>query len=404
MKNESPNVVSITSIDFNIRTTTNESVTLWVYQGRYRDPAAFGNQSAWTRIMNTTVRANGYNNLTPVTLPQPFDLQPNTFYAFYWYSSGGVGYITGSNPEGLYRTDGILNIYEGMGVVSGFPTSGNRPRVFSGRIHYEIGGCQTEPAPATAWVGNVPPLSILPANGNDRRSADWSVVEGPWTHYYDNNGTPGNIADDYRLLSLRLGGQNIGSIGDGTFQVEMASTPNAGTGYAVDLSSTAGYLGPNQGALAMNRYWNVDATNQPTQPVGVRFYYNDEDVVDLNATLIHDLDENPVDHTQLAFNKIATNENPDPTANGHATVDPGEYINIVHANTPTTSTWVHGTLSDFHYAEFEVNSFSGGTGGVAHGLTSGSLPVELVDFDVTQVANTALLEWTSATEINTEVR
>jgi hypothetical protein len=243
----------------------------------------------------------------------------------------------------------------------------------------------------------------VPSRGSKRLKADWSVVEGPWTHFYDNNGTPNTIADDYRLLSLRLGGQNIGTIGDGTFEVEMSSTPNAGTGYAVDLTSTAGYLGPNQGALAMNRFWNVTATNQPTQPVGVRFYYNDEDVVDLNATLIHDLDENPIDHTQLAFNKIATNENPDPTANGHSTVDPGEYINIVHANTPSTSTWVKGSIRDFHYAEFEVNSFSGGTGGVASGLTSGSLPVELVDFKVSQVANTALLEWTSATEINTEV-
>jgi hypothetical protein len=234
-------------------------------------------------------------------------------------------------------------------------------------------------------------------------TADWSVVEGPWTHYYANNGTPNTIADDYRLLSLRLGGQNIGTIGDGTFQVEMAATPQAGTGYAVDLSSTAGYLGPNQGALAMNRYWNVTATNQPTTPVGVRFYYNDEDVVDLNATLIHDLDEQPVDHTQLAFNKIATNENPDPTANGHSTVQPGEYINIVHGNAPSTSTWVKGAIRDFHYAEFDVNSFSGGTGGVANGLTGGSLPVELLDFDVKQVANTALLEWTSAREINTSV-
>ncbi|MEZ4687934.1 MAG: hypothetical protein R3B47_18290 [Bacteroidia bacterium] len=74
----------------------------------------------------------------------------------------------------------------------------------------------------------------------------------------------------------------------------MASTPNAGTGYAVDLTSTAGYLGPNQAALAMNRYWNVTATNQPTQPVGVRFYYNDEDVVDLNATLTQDLMKMPL--------------------------------------------------------------------------------------------------------------
>jgi hypothetical protein len=265
------------------------------------------------------------------------------------------------------------------------------------------GGCPSSRTAATAFVGGVPPLAIVPSKGQNRRTADWSVVEGPWTHYYDNNGTPNTIADDYRLISLRLGGQNIGTIGDGTFQLEMASTPNAGTGYAVDLSGTAGYLGPNQGAVAMNRYWNVTATNQPTQAVGVRFYYNDEDVVDLNATLIHDLDESPVDHTLLAFNKIATNEDPDPTKNGHSTVEPGEYINIVHGNAPSTSTWVKGAIRDFHYAEFEVNSFSGGTGGVANGLTGGSLPVELVDFKVSQVANTALLEWTSATEINTEV-
>ncbi|MEZ4687935.1 MAG: hypothetical protein R3B47_18295 [Bacteroidia bacterium] len=197
VKNESPNVVKITSIDFNIRTTVSESVELWVYQGRFRDAAAFGNPSAWTQILNTTVTAAGYNNYTPVSLPQPFEMQPNTFYAFYWYSTGGVGYISGSSEGSVYATDGILSIHEGMGVVSGFPTSGNSPRVFSGRIHYEIGGCETAPSPATAYVGNVPPLSILPANGNDRRSADWSVVEGPWTHYYDNNGTPGNIADDY---------------------------------------------------------------------------------------------------------------------------------------------------------------------------------------------------------------
>ena len=405
VKNETGSVMKITDINVHIGTSSTQQIRIFYKVGTY---VGFeGNASAWTEIANMVVNSNGIGNETPVTLHTQPDLLPGGTYAFYAIlpSSTDIDYTNGTTEGAVQSTDGNLTIYQGIGVTAPeFSTSSRfAPRVWNGRMTYKIGGCPSEPAPATAYVGNVPPLSILPANGNDRRTADWSVVEGPWTHYYNNNGTPANIADDYRLLSLRLGGQNIGSIGDGTFRVEMASTANAGTGFAVDLSSTAGYLGPNQGALSMNRYWNVTATNQPSQPVGVRFYYNDADVVDLNATLIHDLNENPVDHTQLAFNKIATNENPDPTANGHATVDPGEYINIVHANIPTTSTWVHGTLSDFHYAEFEVNSFSGGTGGVAHGLTSGSLPVELVDFEVSQVANTALLEWTSATEINTEV-
>ena len=404
VKNETGSVMKITDITVHLSGTGAANIEVFYKAGPF---AGFEqNASAWTQIANVGVTSNGSGNETPVPLAVQPDLLPGGVYAFYAISTSGssFSYTNGTSEGNVFATDGNLTMYEGIGVATPlFSTTRFSPRVWNGRMNYKIGGCPSEPAPATAYVGNVPPLSILPANGNDRRSADWSVVEGPWTHYYDNNGTPANIADDYRLLSLRLGGQNIGSIGDGTFQVEMSSTPNAGTGYAVDLTSTAGYLGPNQGALAMNRYWNVTATNQPTQPVGVRFYYNDEDVVDLNATLIQDLEENAVDHTQLAFNKIATNENPDPTNNGHATVDPGEYINIVHGTTPGTSTWVKGQIRDFHYAEFEVNSFSGGTGGVASNLTSGSLPVELVDFEVSQVANTALLEWTSATEINTEV-
>jgi hypothetical protein len=81
-----------------------------------------------------------------------------------------------------------------------------------------------------------------------------------WTHYY---------ASNILLLSIKKNGNNIGTINDGTFQVKVGATANAGSGTAIHVTNPI--FNNSSGSYIMNRYWNVTPTNQPTSPVNV-FY------------------------------------------------------------------------------------------------------------------------------------
>jgi len=90
-----------------------------------------------------------------------------------------------------------------------------------------------------------------------------------WTHYYD-------CGRNVLLLSLKKNGQNIGQLGDGTFKVEILTTQNYNSGQGTEITD-ASYV-TSTSCYAMNRYWNVKATQQPNTPIGVRFYFSEQDI------------------------------------------------------------------------------------------------------------------------------
>ncbi|WP_162944801.1 PKD domain-containing protein [Flavisolibacter nicotianae] len=227
------------------------------------------------------------------------------------------------------------------------------------------------------------------ANNTKVASRECTDAQG-WTHYYYDNGTPADFSDDIRLLSIQKNGNDIGSLGDGTFQVEVKATAGAGSGHAVNVSSS--FIPQGASYYSMNRYWNVMPTQQPSTPVNVRFYYNTQDLTDVNG----DYPAGPINHSQLTVYKVDTG-NPDPTTNWAGATAVHFYQN---SNLATLSNWVYTNLgSNNHQAELQVSSFSGGGAGA---LSASTLPVSFTRFDAVAENETVKLNWMTASESNSK--
>jgi hypothetical protein len=231
----------------------------------------------------------------------------------------------------------------------------------------------------------------VPAAGSNARTAnrECSDAQG-WTHYYDDNGTPTDYSDDIRLLSIKKNGNNIGSVGDGTFQLKVAATSGAGSNHAVLVSNN--FVTAGDDFYSMNRYWNITPTNQPVSSVGVRFYYNTQDLTDVNG----DATGSPFNHTQLMMYKLLDG-NPDPTSNWAGATAVAYYASGASAS---LTDWVYTDLgNNRHQAEFLVSSFSGGGAGV---IAASPLPVTYISFNAILQSDRVILQWSTATEVNSK--
>lgn len=232
--------------------------------------------------------------------------------------------------------------------------------------------------------------NIMPAKpGTMAASYEINTNDG-WTHYYYDNNTPTDLRDDTLLLSLKKNGQNIGAIGDGTFAVKLVATAGAGKNTGIKLTSPL--ITNSSGYWVMNRYWRVTATHEPASSVGVRFYYNNQDLKDVNGSYpTHNLTND-----KLIFYK-AVGGNPDPSSNLAGAT---KIISILPGNHASDTSWVYYSLSDTtQYGEYSVAGFSGGGGGGTG--NNKALPVTLVNFTAAVAKTNVKLSWQTAQEINT---
>jgi hypothetical protein len=232
-------------------------------------------------------------------------------------------------------------------------------------------------------------INIVPDHPHTQYANREYVGPDGWTNYYYDNNTPGDFTDDTLVLSLNLHGQNIGTIGDGTFSVKVVATAGAGSNTGIDLTNPL--ITNPSGFWVMNRYWLVTPTAEPVSNVGVRFYYNNQDLADVNGSYpTHDLT-----NQQLIFYK-EIGGNPDPTTNLAGAT---KIISILNSNYASDTTWGYHQLSDTtQYAQFTVSSFSGGGGGGTG--NDQALPIKLLSFTATKNGNKNLLQWTTAQEVN----
>ena len=205
----------------------------------------------------------------------------------------------------------------------------------------------------------------------------------------DNNGWTDYYSGDTLLLSLQKNGQNIGTIGDGTFQVKLDATAGAGSNTGIKLTNP---LITNQsGFWVMNRYWQVTTTAEPTAKVGVRFYYNKQDLADINGSYPN----HNLTNQQLIFYK-EIGGSADPTTNLAGATG---IISILPSTYASDTTWTYHQLTDStQYAEFSVASFSGGGGGGTG--NDQALPIKLLGFTATKEGSKNLLQWTTVQEVN----
>jgi predicted outer membrane repeat protein len=184
-----------------------------------------------------------------------------------------------------------------------------------------------------------------------------------------------------------------------------AVVPNTGVGLKIGNYPTiswpdaGGLITNSKGGAMIDRRWNVSPTTQPTGSVGVKYFFTESEYQALKDTLAnHNGGADPTTITavtELNMFKIVNNATfQDPHANGINGI-----VLTNDATTPSTTKWVHAAYSTDHEAEFKVTSFSGGGGGGGGG--NSPLPVELINFTATPIADhDAKLEWATASETN----
>ncbi|MEP7111131.1 MAG: M4 family metallopeptidase [Ferruginibacter sp.] len=264
---------------------------------------------------------------------------------------------------------------------------------------YKLRGRSTDPA-ITGSLSRPINLSrnitTVPSNGPEVLIANRECKDSlGWTNYYYDNHTP-TENDDTLLLSIFKRDNIIGTIGDGVFEVKVASTSLAGQNNArlITVIDNVPLLHP---FVSMNRYWHVTATTQPDplKPVNVRFYYNSQDLNDVNGNSFY----TPIPHESLVFFKTS-NGNPNPDSNFAGSSDFASYVN---GPAPGLTTWKYTQITgDIHRAEFIADHFSGGGGGSTQDGTAVILPVQLLSFEAHLDYNKTILNWSTSAEINTD--
>jgi hypothetical protein len=221
-----------------------------------------------------------------------------------------------------------------------------------------------------------PPLATvtLPsAPGTYTSSCD--INDANWHYFYDSNGNL--LAGVQNTVSQNLGTVDVTiTVGDyGPF----------GSGLPPGICGTPS---ASPGEYVMPRYWDINVTNQPTNPVNVVFYYTNTDVNGLVSLL----------NTQTSDYLGCW---------GDVNVESDLMMTVDHGS----STELFTSLSQGsgpnvgvgqRQIQFSLNEFSGGklhsNGGVS---PSNVLPVELTLLTAQAVENEFIqLYWATATEIN----
>ncbi|MGK0388659.1 MAG: hypothetical protein ACI94Y_001391 [Maribacter sp.] len=252
-----------------------------------------------------------------------------------------------------------------------------------------------------AYEGSL--FSNLGTTSNATFTADYEITtNNGWTYYYDDFNTPANRADDIVILGIKKSGNNIGTVGDGTFNVETFTTANYNSGIATGITNPPALYVTSSVWHVMNRYWNVIPTSQPLSDLEVRTFFDNNDVTDINGSLAPIV----ISASDLFFYKINGSSydlNPD---NGHTGVpfasayNMNGYWQYSHGTTASQNTWALGDFCGKYYAQYVIAEFSGGGGG-AGDPSKGALPVEWISFEANIVEkNEVLLKWETASEIN----
>lgn len=203
-----------------------------------------------------------------------------------------------------------------------------------------------------------------------------------WVHFYRHGPDPVNHTDDVLMFSM----ENFPAL-EASHQFTRLGVGDA-PGASLITNPPADYVQNPSGWYVMNRFWNYpveQASYQPDQPIKVRFYYTENDFLDVqNAIALAGGTLNS--HEDLFFYKIngindvqvlaPQNSHPGvPAANAFDdALGYWEYSNGMEA---TSDTWLHGTYNNAHYAEMLIRWFSGGGGGMAVNGMGATTPVSV---------------------------
>ena len=246
-------------------------------------------------------------------------------------------------------------------------------------------------------------------------SNKYCTTRDGWRHYYDDKGTP-QTSDDKYIFSLYPNGNDI----EGTVTVNLQPTRYSYEDIPRDYAE-----------YVMKRRWDFTINSgimNPSKPVKIRFYYQTlekQDIIDAAITFrntyggfYEDFEWFKSENGHV-FDPL-TDVNPKVIsvgANGYSETGCLSYWNasgvyvgapgVQRCNSLIAEDWednnTNQSCNGIHYVEYRgLTGFSGGTGGTGVSPWDISpLPVELTTFTGYNDGSKNVLNWTTASEMNT---
>jgi predicted outer membrane repeat protein len=178
----------------------------------------------------------------------------------------------------------------------------------------------------------------------------------------------------YRNPEVLVLSINTTYAGTDTFHVSGSLNPLYGSNSIAALGQP---FGLSDTLYPMNRSWSVTTNAVPSGPVGLRFYFNDQDSADIAGS-------QPFGSLQsLAVYKVAGTDPYNPSSSG--------FRKYTYAGIADTAHFTLGFYQGLRYAEFQVNEFSSGTMAL---LPAMPLPVYLSEFRLLTDDCNVTLYWT----------
>lgn len=273
-------------------------------------------------------------------------------------------------------------------------------------VHETIGQCPSPRTTSGAYTHYEPRLmNALPNSSNLTTATDRTQSADGWVTFWNDAGTATDFSDDYILFSI----ENHFLMVNGTYQhwnlqvnrakVNTPTNPPLAQWHASDPATFIN--NPSGGAARMTRYWDYLWDNDLPADVGVRFYYTQAEVDEVNNIITANGGTALTDESEMSLYKVTSGEFPWDIAN----LAPEDVQLLAYDGGATSvSQFDYATVgggSSTKYFEFEVAGFSGGGGGGVSGGES-FLPIELTEFKANPEAKAVKLAWTTATEIDND--
>jgi hypothetical protein len=326
--------------------------------------------------------------------------------ALWEFPSMTTGCGVAPNYTGARLLQANDDAFTGFAASGGTLNSTIRCRVTPGNTYYiQVDGFGTATPNGNVYVEDLSFAPYSTVNGGlgsyhnptgvDMQFAAYEVngTDG-WTYYYNNNATVigtatvPNIADDKVLVAKNwsanpnftyrgtylpgtemvnhvkrsansITAPSTTGVLSNTDSIIVWSVRNAAAGASGNLKLTAPYVVTPTWHM-MNKFWNTVPKVQPTNPVGIRFFYSDQDYTDVNTAAGGIMAQ----HSDLKFLKFTKSLS---THYTNAEVDPALGQATITAGTANYLTWINtdGVEAGINQAQFNVTSFSGGGGGAA---------------------------------------
>lgn len=190
------------------------------------------------------------------------------------------------------------------------------------------------------------------SNANDSLVANREYTDqNGWTNYY---------MDCQLLMSVKKNGQQIGTVNDGTFKVVVNTTAGYGSSAGNNLSQAA-YVTPGVYWSALNRFWTIRATKQPSDSLLVRFPWSVTDFNDAKGI-------NPELNTQQQLVFYTVDSPFVPLSINATNIDFHPYYQL---GATTTQSWNYSAIDTINYAMFYVKKLNSGGMGTGMGINNG---------------------------------